>query len=24
LSAHVIATGAVLLLLLDMVWKPGA
>jgi hypothetical protein len=24
LSAHLIATGAVLLLLLDMVWKPGA
>jgi hypothetical protein len=24
LSAHVIATGAVLLLLIDMVWKPGA
>ena len=24
LSAHLIASGAVLLLLVDMVWKPGA
>jgi len=24
LSAHLIASGAVLLLLIDMVWKPGA
>ena len=24
LSAHVLATGAVVLLLVDMIWKPGA